>query len=47
MLPDPTAGGDNAKRGSESRSSLSPSFLTALSDRAAERNNEMQPSQSL
>ena len=33
-----------AKRGSESESSLSPSVLTVLADRAARRNNEMPPS---
>jgi NAD(P)-dependent dehydrogenase (short-subunit alcohol dehydrogenase family) len=40
LLPGPGGIGPARARGSESESSLSPSWLTRLSDRAAQRNNE-------
>jgi len=41
LLPGPGGIGRKRAKGKESESALSPSFLTALSDRAAERNNEV------
>jgi NAD(P)-dependent dehydrogenase (short-subunit alcohol dehydrogenase family) len=41
LLPGPVPGGDEARTGGESESTLAPSVLTTLSDRAAERNNEL------
>jgi short-subunit dehydrogenase len=40
LLPEPGGIGDKRAKGEESQSNLSPSLLTALSDRAAKRNNE-------
>lgn len=42
LLPAPGGIGRKRAKGKDSASSLSPSLLTALSDRAAERNNETQ-----
>jgi hypothetical protein len=41
MLPAPGGIGQSIAKGKDSASPASPSALTALSDRAAERNNEM------
>jgi hypothetical protein len=41
LLPGPGGIGARRARGYESESRLSPSILTALGDRAAERNNEI------
>ena len=41
LLPGPGGIGRKRAKGRESESSLAPSFLTALSDRAAARNNEL------
>jgi NAD(P)-dependent dehydrogenase (short-subunit alcohol dehydrogenase family) len=41
LLPSPGGIGQQSARGSESQSRLAPSVLTALSDRAAQRNNEV------
>ena len=42
LLPSPAqGGGDTARPGSESESEWAPSKLTALGDKAAERNNEL------
>jgi short-subunit dehydrogenase len=41
MLPEPGGVGRTSVKGYDSTSAWSPSFLTALSDRAAERNNEL------
>lgn len=41
LLPGPNGSGTRLFKGSESQSAWSPSLLTALSDRAAARNNEM------
>jgi hypothetical protein len=42
LLPAATGGiGRRRAKGRESESALSPSWLTALGDKAAERNNEM------
>jgi short-subunit dehydrogenase len=41
LLPAPGGVGSARVKGSESQSSLSPSWLTILGDRAAERNNEV------
>jgi NAD(P)-dependent dehydrogenase (short-subunit alcohol dehydrogenase family) len=41
LLPAPGGIGTARARGSDSHSSLAPSWLTALSDRAAQRNNEV------
>lgn len=41
LLPAPGGIGKRRAKGKESQSELSPSFLTTLSDRAAERNNEI------
>jgi NAD(P)-dependent dehydrogenase (short-subunit alcohol dehydrogenase family) len=41
VLPGPGGIGREARRGAESESAWSPSWLTTLSDRAAARNNEM------
>jgi NAD(P)-dependent dehydrogenase (short-subunit alcohol dehydrogenase family) len=41
LLPAPGGVGSARVKGSESQSSLSPSWLTTLGDRAAERNNEV------
>jgi NAD(P)-dependent dehydrogenase (short-subunit alcohol dehydrogenase family) len=41
FLPEPGGIGSRRAKGEESRSKLSPSFLTALSERAAERNNQV------
>jgi NAD(P)-dependent dehydrogenase (short-subunit alcohol dehydrogenase family) len=40
FLPDPGGIGDEARPGSQSESPASPSWITTLSDRAAQRNNE-------
>jgi NAD(P)-dependent dehydrogenase (short-subunit alcohol dehydrogenase family) len=42
LLPEPGGIGTRTARGADSESSLAPSPLTALSDRAAERNNEVE-----
>jgi short-subunit dehydrogenase len=42
LLPAPGGIGSARAKGRESESALSPSWLTTLSDRAAERNNEME-----
>jgi hypothetical protein len=44
LLPAPGGIGTARARGHESESALSPSWLTALSERAARRNGEMKPS---
>jgi short-subunit dehydrogenase len=44
VLPAPGGIGTARARGAESESSLSPSWLTALSERAARRNGEVKPS---
>jgi NAD(P)-dependent dehydrogenase (short-subunit alcohol dehydrogenase family) len=41
LLPGPAPGGDQARPGRESESAWAPSALTALSDEAAARNNEL------
>jgi short-subunit dehydrogenase len=41
LLPEPGGIGTERAKGSESESGLSPSWLTTLSDKAAEENNEM------
>lgn len=41
LLPKPTPGGDEARIAHEVASPVAPSLLTALSDRAARRNNEL------
>jgi hypothetical protein len=41
LLPGPGGIGEASARGYESESDLAPSWLTALSDRAAMRNNEI------
>jgi len=41
FLPEPGGIGTQCAKGAESRSALSPSWLTALSDRAAQRNNQL------
>jgi short-subunit dehydrogenase len=41
LLPPPGGIGANRARGSESESSLSPSFLTSLGDKAARENNQL------
>ena len=46
LLPAPGGIGKEALPGSQSTSSLAPSLLTALSDRAALRNNEVPPGES-
>lgn len=43
LLPEMGGIGQRAARGYESESSLSPSWLTSLSDQAARQNNEMRP----
>jgi len=43
LLPEPGGIGQDAAFGYESQSSLSPSILTTLGDRAAARNNELRP----
>ncbi|MBS1797639.1 MAG: SDR family oxidoreductase [Acidobacteria bacterium] len=43
LLPGPGGIGEDTARGLESTSSVSPSFLTTLIDRAAVRNNELEP----
>ena len=42
-LPKPGGIGRRSAYGYESESSVAPSLLTALSDQAAERNNELRP----
>ena len=44
MLPGPRSGSRERRIGAESESPLAPSFLTALGDAAARRNNEIKPS---
>ena len=41
LLPEPVAGGDEARPGRESESEWAPSTLTGPTYRAAEGNNEM------
>ena len=41
LLPAPGGVGSRARRGYESASMLAPSWLTTLSDRAAQKNNEI------
>jgi hypothetical protein len=41
LLPSPGGIGTNRAKGKESQSDISPSWLTALSERAAARNNEL------
>jgi short-subunit dehydrogenase len=41
FLPEPGGIGTHQAKGAESQSALSPSWLTALSDRAAQRNNQL------
>jgi NAD(P)-dependent dehydrogenase (short-subunit alcohol dehydrogenase family) len=41
LLPEPGGIGTNRAKGKESQSTLAPSWLTTLSDRAAEENNQM------
>jgi hypothetical protein len=41
LLPSPGGIGTERAKGKDSQSAISPSWLTALSDRAALRNNEM------
>jgi NAD(P)-dependent dehydrogenase (short-subunit alcohol dehydrogenase family) len=41
FLPDPGGIGTRKAKGAESRSALSPSWLTSLSDRAAQNNNQL------
>ena len=43
MLPGPGGIGTGRVKGKESTSALSPSWLTALTEEAARRNNEIQP----
>jgi short-subunit dehydrogenase len=43
MLPSARPGGRERRTGAESESALAPSFLTALGDAAARRNNEIKP----
>ncbi|MBA3553276.1 MAG: SDR family oxidoreductase [Gemmatimonadales bacterium] len=45
LLPDPPAGDTGRRQGKESRSWLSPSWLTRLGDRAARRYNQMAPAE--
>jgi len=45
LLPSPGEAGSEAHQGKESESVLTPSWLTLLTDRAAERNNEIAPSE--
>ena len=44
VLPGAGGIGKGRAKGAESESALSPSWLTALSERAARRNGEMKPS---
>jgi hypothetical protein len=41
LLPEPGGSGSGRAKGHESQSNLSPSWLTALSEKAAKRNNEI------
>ena len=44
LLPGPDGGGGGRRKGSESQSALSPSWLTTLGDRAAREYNQIAPS---
>lgn len=45
LLPGPNGSGTVAKKGSDSQSALSPSWLTILNERAARQNNELKPAE--
>jgi len=47
ILPSPGGIGENHALGKDSQSFLSPSFLTALSDKESLKNNELKPSENL